>query len=71
LAKYRIPSDAEADDLYSSALPMDELQMIFGRIEPNALWHSWTPATAAPPAGGHSSLAGRGPRGSTTSSSSG
>ena len=33
LAKYLIPSDAEADDLYSSALPMDELQTIFGRIE--------------------------------------
>jgi Caspase domain len=33
LAKYLIPSDADADDLYSSALPMDELQTIFGRIE--------------------------------------
>jgi uncharacterized caspase-like protein len=33
LAKYLIPSDAEADDLYSSALPMDELQTVFGRIE--------------------------------------
>jgi uncharacterized caspase-like protein len=33
LAKYLIPTDAEADDLYSSALPMDELQTIFGRIE--------------------------------------
>jgi hypothetical protein len=33
LAKYLIPSDAEPDDLYSSALPMDELQTIFGRIE--------------------------------------
>jgi hypothetical protein len=33
LAKYLIPSDADADDLYSSALPMDELQIIFGRIE--------------------------------------
>jgi len=33
LAKYLIPSDAEAEDLYSSALPMDELQTIFGRIE--------------------------------------
>jgi uncharacterized caspase-like protein len=28
-----IPSDADPDDLYSSALPMDELQTIFGRIE--------------------------------------
>jgi uncharacterized caspase-like protein len=33
LAKYLIPSDAEADDLYSSARPMDELQTVFGRIE--------------------------------------
>jgi len=33
LAKYLIPSDAEPDDLYSSALPMDELQTIFGRVE--------------------------------------
>jgi uncharacterized caspase-like protein len=33
LAKYLIPSDADPDDLYSSALPMDELQTIFGRIE--------------------------------------
>jgi hypothetical protein len=33
LAKYLIPSDADADDLYSTALPMDELQTIFGRIE--------------------------------------
>jgi hypothetical protein len=33
LAKYLIPSDADADDLYSTALPMDELQAIFGRIE--------------------------------------
>jgi hypothetical protein len=33
LAKYLIPSDAEAEDLYSSALPMDELQTILGRIE--------------------------------------
>lgn len=32
-AKYLIPSDAEADDLYSSALPMDELETIFSRIE--------------------------------------
>ena len=33
LAKYLIPSDADPDDLYSTALPMDELQTIFGRIE--------------------------------------
>jgi uncharacterized caspase-like protein len=33
LAKYLIPSDADPDDLYSSALPMDELQTIFARIE--------------------------------------
>lgn len=33
LAKYLVPSDAEPDDLYSTALPMDELQVIFGRIE--------------------------------------
>jgi len=33
LAKYLIPSDADPDDLYSSALPMDDLQTIFGRIE--------------------------------------
>jgi hypothetical protein len=32
-AKYLVPSDADADDLYSTALPMDELQTIFGRIE--------------------------------------
>jgi len=33
LAKYLIPSDADPDDLYSTALPMDELNAIFGRIE--------------------------------------
>jgi len=33
LAKYLIPSDADPDDLYSTALPMDELQTIFGRSE--------------------------------------
>jgi uncharacterized caspase-like protein len=33
LAKYLIPSDADPDDLFSSALPMDDLQSIFGRIE--------------------------------------
>jgi hypothetical protein len=32
-AKYLIPSDADPDDLFSSALPMDDLQAIFGRIE--------------------------------------
>jgi hypothetical protein len=33
LAKYLVPSDAEPDDLYSTAFPMDELQTIFARIE--------------------------------------
>jgi uncharacterized caspase-like protein len=33
LAKYLIPSDADSEDLYSTALPMDELQTIFSRIE--------------------------------------
>jgi len=33
LAKYLIPSDADADDLYSTAFPMDELRTIFERIE--------------------------------------
>jgi len=33
LAKYLIPQDADPDDLYSTALPMDDLQTIFGRIE--------------------------------------
>jgi uncharacterized caspase-like protein len=33
LAKYLIPSDADPDDLFSSALPMDDLETIFGRIE--------------------------------------
>jgi uncharacterized caspase-like protein len=33
LAKYLIPSDADPEDLYSTAFPMDELQTIFGRIE--------------------------------------
>jgi len=32
-AKYLVPSDAESDDLYSTGLPMDELQTIFARIE--------------------------------------
>ncbi len=33
LSKYLVPLDAEPDDLYSTALPMDELQTIFGRLE--------------------------------------
>ena len=33
LAKYLIPTDADPDDLFSTALPMDDLQTIFGRIE--------------------------------------
>jgi uncharacterized caspase-like protein len=33
LAKYLAPSDVEPDDLYSTALPMDELQTVFQRIE--------------------------------------
>jgi hypothetical protein len=33
LAKYLIPIDADPDDLYSSAFPMDELQTVFARIE--------------------------------------
>jgi hypothetical protein len=33
LAKYLVPADADPDDLYSTALPMDELVTIFGRIE--------------------------------------
>jgi hypothetical protein len=32
-SKYLVPSDADPDDLYSTALPMDELQTIFGRVE--------------------------------------
>ncbi len=32
-SKYLVPSDAEPDDLYSTAFPMDELQTIFARIE--------------------------------------
>src|SRR3989338_4101244 len=32
-SKYLVPSDAEPDDLYSTALPMDELQTIFARLE--------------------------------------
>lgn len=33
LAKYLIPSDADPEDLFSTALPMDDLQTIFARIE--------------------------------------
>jgi uncharacterized caspase-like protein len=33
LAKYLIPSDADPEDLFSTALPMDDLHAIFGRIE--------------------------------------
>ena len=33
IAKYLVPLDADLDDLYGSALPMDELQTIFNRIE--------------------------------------
>ena len=33
LAKYLIPNDADPEDLFSTALPMDDLQTIFGRIE--------------------------------------
>jgi hypothetical protein len=32
-SKYLVPADAEPDDLYSTAFPMDELQTIFARIE--------------------------------------
>jgi len=32
-AKYLVPIDADPDDLYSTALPMDELQTVFSRIE--------------------------------------
>jgi hypothetical protein len=33
LAKYLISSDADPDDLFSTAMAMDDLQTIFGRIE--------------------------------------
>jgi uncharacterized caspase-like protein len=33
LAKYLVPSDADPNDLYSTGLPMDELRIIFDRIE--------------------------------------
>jgi uncharacterized caspase-like protein len=35
--KYLIPSDADPDDLFSTALPMDDLQTIFNRIEAERL----------------------------------
>lgn len=33
LAKYLLPTDADPEDLYASALPMDEIRTIFERIE--------------------------------------
>ena len=33
LSKYLVPIDADPDDLYSSALPMDEMQNVLARIE--------------------------------------
>jgi hypothetical protein len=33
LAKYLIPADADPEDLYATALPMDEIRTIFERIE--------------------------------------
>jgi hypothetical protein len=33
LAKYLIPSDADPNDLYATALSMDEIHTVFGRIE--------------------------------------
>jgi hypothetical protein len=33
LAKYLVPSDADPNDLYATALSMDEIHTIFGRIE--------------------------------------
>ena len=33
LSKYLVPRDADPNDLYATALPMDEFQMIFDRIE--------------------------------------
>jgi len=32
-SKYLVPADAEPDDLFSTALPMDDIQTIFARIE--------------------------------------
>jgi uncharacterized caspase-like protein len=33
LSKYLVPVDADPDDLYSTALPMDEMQNVLARIE--------------------------------------
>jgi hypothetical protein len=33
LSKYLVPQDGDPDSLYTSALPMDEIQRIFGRIQ--------------------------------------
>ena len=33
LAKYLVPTDADPDDLFSTALPMDDIETIFRRIE--------------------------------------
>jgi hypothetical protein len=33
ISKYLIPSNADPESLYSTALPMDEIQRIFGRIQ--------------------------------------
>lgn len=33
LSKYLVPADADPDDLYSTALPMDEMQNVLARIE--------------------------------------
>lgn len=37
LAKYLVPSDADPNDLYSTALAMDEFQTIFDRIEADSV----------------------------------
>ncbi|MBM4443324.1 MAG: caspase family protein [Candidatus Rokubacteria bacterium] len=37
LAKYLIPIDADPEDLFSTALPMDDLQTVFSRIESDRL----------------------------------
>ncbi len=37
LAKYLIPSDADPSDLYATALSMDEIHTVFGRIEAERL----------------------------------
>jgi hypothetical protein len=71
LAKYLIPADADPDDLYSTALPMDEMQTIFGRVEAERMWSSSTRAIAERPAGAPSARRRPGRPASTTSSSSG